>query len=106
MLTGTPLQNDLEELQNLLSFLLPDVFNADVAAQLADEQACAAGLIRWNQLLCAVRIVSAQLSSGKAPHHSFPASQGMLLLVAHGLLTRVTDFAAMCDDVVPRASTA
>ena len=43
MLTGTPLQNDLEELQNLLAFLLPDVFNADVAAQLADEQAWAAG---------------------------------------------------------------
>ena len=43
MLTGTPLQNDLEELQNLLSFLLPDVFHADVAAQLADEQARAAG---------------------------------------------------------------
>ena len=38
MLTGTPLQNDLEELQNLLCFLLPDVFHADVAAQLADEQ--------------------------------------------------------------------
>jgi len=38
MLTGTPLQNDLEELQNLLSFLLPDVFQADVAAQLAGEQ--------------------------------------------------------------------
>lgn len=27
MLTGTPLQNDLEELQNLLQFLLPDVFD-------------------------------------------------------------------------------
>ena len=39
MLTGTPLQNDLMELQNLLSFLLPDVFRADVAEQLADEQA-------------------------------------------------------------------
>ncbi|KAK9838506.1 hypothetical protein WJX81_003780 [Elliptochloris bilobata] len=38
MLTGTPLQNDLEELQNLLAFLLPDVFHADVTAQLADEQ--------------------------------------------------------------------
>ena len=101
MLTGTPLQNDLEELQNLLSFLLPDVFHADVAAQLADEQAWAAG---QGQLQCSVHFC--KLSSGKAPHHSFPASQGMLLLVAHGLLTRVTDFAAMCDDVVPRASTA
>lgn len=40
MLTGTPLQNDLDELQNLLSFLLPDVFRADVAAELAEEQVC------------------------------------------------------------------
>lgn len=29
MLTGTPLQNDLEELQNLLQFLLPDVFDRE-----------------------------------------------------------------------------
>lgn len=27
MLTGTPLQNDLGELQNLLQFILPDVFD-------------------------------------------------------------------------------
>ena len=26
MLTGTPLQNDLEELQNLLRFLMPKLF--------------------------------------------------------------------------------
>lgn len=52
MLTGTPLQNDLDELQNLLSFLLPDVFQADVAAQLADEQVCAgmgSGMLVWLQ---------------------------------------------------------
>ena len=43
MLTGTPDQNNLEELQSLLQFLLPTVFRADViAAQLADEQACTA----------------------------------------------------------------
>ena len=29
MLTGTPLQNDLGELQNLLQFILPDVFNKE-----------------------------------------------------------------------------
>ena len=29
MLTGTPLQNDLLELHNLLSFLLPTVFGAE-----------------------------------------------------------------------------
>ncbi len=29
MLTGTPLQNDLAELQNLLAFLLPSVFNEE-----------------------------------------------------------------------------
>ena len=38
MLTGTPLQNDLQELQNLLGFLLPDVFKDDAAAHLADVQ--------------------------------------------------------------------
>ena len=38
MLTGTPLQNDLQELQNLLGFLLPDIFKDDAAAHLADVQ--------------------------------------------------------------------
>jgi hypothetical protein len=42
MLTGTPLQNDLQELQNLLGFLLPDVFQDEAAAQLADVQ------VRWS----------------------------------------------------------
>ena len=39
MLTGTPLQNDLEELQNLLQFLLPDVFSKDEFSQSEDLQA-------------------------------------------------------------------
>ena len=38
MLTGTPLQNDLQELQNLLGFLLPDVFREEDAAQLSGVQ--------------------------------------------------------------------
>ncbi|CAL8461937.1 g1468 [Coccomyxa elongata] len=38
MLTGTPLQNDLQELQNLLGFLLPDVFKDDAATHLANVQ--------------------------------------------------------------------
>ena len=38
MLTGTPLQNDLEELQNLLQFLLPDVFSKDKFSQCEDLQ--------------------------------------------------------------------
>ena len=38
MLTGTPLQNDLEELQNLLQFLLPDVFSKDKFSQAEDLQ--------------------------------------------------------------------
>ena len=29
MMTGTPLQNDLNELQNLMHFLLPQVFAAE-----------------------------------------------------------------------------
>lgn len=40
MLTGTPLQNDLEELQNLLQFLLPDIFSRENINQSADLQVC------------------------------------------------------------------
>jgi hypothetical protein len=42
MLTGTPLQNDLGELQNLLAFLLPDLFQAEAAVQPGDVQVGAA----------------------------------------------------------------
>ena len=38
MLTGTPLQNDLRELQNLLGFLLPDIFHEEDAAELSTVQ--------------------------------------------------------------------
>lgn len=38
MLTGTPLQNDLKELQNLLGFLLPDIFHEEDAAELSNAQ--------------------------------------------------------------------
>lgn len=104
MLTGTPLQNDLEELQNLLSFLLPDVFNADVAAQLADEQAWTVEPCKMYQVQNSVYFLQAE--QWKAPYHDFPASQGMLSLVAHGILMLVADFAAVRNDVVPRAPTA
>ena len=39
MLTGTPLQNDLEELQNLLRFLMPKLFTAEEAEEIANVQA-------------------------------------------------------------------
>ena len=44
MMTGTPLQNDLNELQNLLHFLLPTVFqelegDQDLAAMLQVQAA-------------------------------------------------------------------
>lgn len=38
MLTGTPLQNDLEELQNLLRFLMPKLFTVEEAAELQNVQ--------------------------------------------------------------------
>lgn len=36
MLTGTPLQNDLNELQNLLHFLLPSVFASEGFEDMAE----------------------------------------------------------------------
>lgn len=45
MLTGTPLQNDLEELQNLLQFILPDVFSKEDINQSADLQVCTSLLL-------------------------------------------------------------
>lgn len=45
MLTGTPLQNDLEELQNLLQFILPDVFSKEKINESADLQVCQALLL-------------------------------------------------------------
>ena len=69
MLTGTPVQNNLEELQGLLSFLLPDVFSADViAAQWADEQACTAAPPHQRRALCVVSNVKE--GQRKAGHHS------------------------------------
>eukprot|EP00884_Botryococcus_braunii_P000672 jgi/Botrbrau1/10605/Bobra.0358s0024.1 len=38
MLTGTPLQNDLQELQNLLEFVLPDVFKEQDEDDVLDTQ--------------------------------------------------------------------
>ena len=38
MLTGTPLQNDLEELQNLLRFLMPKLFTAEEAEEIANVE--------------------------------------------------------------------
>ena len=40
MLTGTPLQNDLGELQNLLQFILPDVFNKEELDCSSHMQVC------------------------------------------------------------------
>lgn len=40
MLTGTPLQNDLGELQNLLQFILPDVFDKDEVDRSSHLQVC------------------------------------------------------------------
>lgn len=45
MLTGTPLQNDLEELQNLLQFILPDVFSKEDINESADLQVCTSLLL-------------------------------------------------------------
>ncbi|KDD72906.1 SNF2 family domain-containing protein, partial [Helicosporidium sp. ATCC 50920] len=55
MMTGTPLQNDLAELQNLLHFLLPQVFAEqgieDLAEMLADESEIAKLTARMKALL-------------------------------------------------------
>lgn len=36
MMTGTPLQNDLGELQNLLHFLLPNIFSSETVENARD----------------------------------------------------------------------
>jgi hypothetical protein len=61
MLTGTPLQNDLQELQNLLEFLLPDIFHEESAAELSAVQ------VRPNFAWCLKRHSAAhgQLMAGK-----------------------------------------
>ena len=51
MLTGTPLQNDLKELQNLLGFLLPEIFHEEDAAELSTVQVMLNVIVR---LCCAV----------------------------------------------------
>ena len=51
MLTGTPLQNDLVELQNLLRFLLPALFTEEHAALLQDVQASDQGNKPWRPSL-------------------------------------------------------
>ena len=45
MLTGTPLQNDLEELQNLLQFILVDVFSKEDINESEDLQVCTSLLL-------------------------------------------------------------
>ena len=61
MLTGTPLQNDLQELQNLLEFLLPDIFHEESAAELSAVQ------VRPNLAWCLKRhsTVYSQLMAGE-----------------------------------------
>lgn len=55
MLTGTPLQNDLTELHNLLSFLLPTVFGAEGQAALVTSKV---GLLPANAIpRCMCRLI-------------------------------------------------
>ncbi len=70
MLTGTPLQNDLQELQNLLGFLLPDIFKDDAAAHLADVQV---------RLSC--RMLSQTVLRQGFCHLSFGCAQCAIMLI-------------------------
>ena len=54
MLTGTPLQNDLAELQNLLSFLLPRLFTDDIAGRLGDGKVQQCSTCCTSLLVCAL----------------------------------------------------
>lgn len=60
MLTGTPLQNDLEELQNLLQFILPDVFSKEDINESADLQVCQSLLLL--PFIVAAAVMAASIS--------------------------------------------
>ena len=77
MLTGTPLQNDLEELQNLLQFLLPDVFCAQEINQSADLQ------VGQSLALLLVKVTSCRCSRFKYCYHAMQADA--YIAVAHML---------------------
>ena len=79
MLTGTPLQNDLAELQNLLSFLLPRLFTDDVAGRLGDGKVLAP---------------TAAWAESHAADFTVPASQGCYILRA--LLEADVSLLRMC----------
>lgn len=49
---GTPLQNDLEELHSLLSFLLPDVFSDSEDHLYATQEADQQEVLRSSYLPC------------------------------------------------------
>ena len=61
MLTGTPLQNDLEELQNLLQFILPDVFSKEDINESADLQVCQALLLLPSIVLQLLQLLACSL---------------------------------------------
>ena len=61
MLTGTPLQNDLEELQNLLQFILPDVFSKEDINESADLQVRQALLLLPSIVLQLLQLLACSL---------------------------------------------
>jgi hypothetical protein len=82
MLTGTPLQNDLGELHNLLSFLLPSLFkdaqeseDQNFGRYTAGEHDCLSGMPRRLVAVLSVKFLACWLPYMQACMHCGPLAR-------------------------------
>jgi len=76
MLTGTPLQNDLKELQNLLGFLLPDIFHEEDAVELSTVQVLLYIRYPWPKFICLMCLVNGKVMMTRSCSQLYSGGQG------------------------------
>jgi len=76
MLTGTPLQNDLKELQNLLGFLLPDIFHEEDAVELSAVQVLLYIRYSWPNFICLMCLVNGKVMMTRSCRQLYSGGQG------------------------------